>query len=65
MYYPELFNYLELISLALFVYVYFSIRKMEMVKTKLGMASDGGHISRNILGSLDWTVTSRLPRDTE
>jgi len=43
MFYPERFNYLELIPLvvvyvALFVYVYFSVRKMEMVKSKLGMA---------------------------
>ena len=42
-YYPESFNYLELIPLAfvyfvLFLYIYFSVRKIEMVKSKLGMA---------------------------
>lgn len=42
-YYPERFNYLELIPLAvvyfvLFLYIYFSVRKIEMVKSKLGMA---------------------------
>ena len=65
MYYPELFNYLELIPLvlfcvALFVYVYFSIRKMEMVKSKLGMASDDGRISRNIRGSLPFVWPESL-----
>lgn len=42
-YYPENFNYLELIPLTfvyfiLFLYIYFSVRKIEMVKSKLGMA---------------------------
>ena len=42
-YYPERFNYLELIPLTfvyfvLFLYIYFSVRKIEMVKSKLGMA---------------------------
>lgn len=42
-YYPERSNYLELIPLTfvyvmLFFYIYFSVRKIEMVKSKLGMA---------------------------
>ncbi|XP_046440155.1 sterol regulatory element-binding protein cleavage-activating protein-like [Daphnia pulex] len=42
-YYPERFNYLELIPLTfvyliLFLYIYFSVRKIEMVKSKFGMA---------------------------
>lgn len=42
-FYPERFNYLELIPLmfvffTLFIYVYFSVRKIEMVKSKIGMA---------------------------
>ena len=42
-YYPESFNYLELIPLTfvyfiLFLYIYYSVRKIEMVKSKLGMA---------------------------
>ena len=42
-YYPERFNYLELIPLTfvyfiLFLYIYFSVRKIELVKSKLGMA---------------------------
>ena len=42
-YYPERFNYLELIPLTfvyfiLFLYIYYSVRKIEMVKSKVGMA---------------------------
>ncbi len=42
-YYPERFNYLELIPLTfvyfiLFLYIYFSVCKIELVKSKLGMA---------------------------
>lgn len=42
-YYPGVINYVELVPLSLaflilFVYIYFSVRKIELIKSKIGMA---------------------------